>query len=144
MIQHKINFSPTKTKCLCFGPNKDFIKKIKVAGSEIEWSKHAVHLGITLSEDGTMEQDGKVKRAISIDGCHDLEQLETGSELKVEELQAKINSICDRLSFAELPEEESWRIEAAKEVSLIKSKHLYVEGFDNAGLEEILRFICTS
>ena len=74
MIQHKINFSPTKTKCLCFGPNKDSIKKIEVAGSVIDWSKHAVHLGITLSEDGSMEQDTKVKRAIFIDGCHDLEQ----------------------------------------------------------------------
>ena len=42
--------------------------------SEIDWSKHAVHLGINLSEDGTMEQDAKVKRAIFIDGCHDLEQ----------------------------------------------------------------------
>ena len=73
MIQHKINFSPTKTKCLYFGPNKDMVKKIKVAESDIEWSKNAVHLGITLSEDGTMEQDTKVKRAIFIDGCHDLE-----------------------------------------------------------------------
>ena len=40
----------------------------------IDWSKHAVHLGITLSEDGSMEQDTKVKRAILIDGCHDLGQ----------------------------------------------------------------------
>ena len=48
------------------------------------------------------------------------------------------------LSFAELPEEELWRIAAAKEVSLIKSNHLYVDGFANDELEEIIRFICTS
>ena len=40
-----------------------------VAGREIEWSKQAVHLGITLSEDGTMEQDIKVKRARFIEEC---------------------------------------------------------------------------
>ena len=71
-------------------------------------------------------------------------ELETGSVLKVEELKSKINAVCERLSFAELPEEELWRIAAAKEVSLIKSNHLYVEGFANDELEEILRFICTS
>ena len=49
MVQHKINFSPTKTKCLYFGSNKDIIKKIRVAESEIDWSRHAVPLGITLS-----------------------------------------------------------------------------------------------
>ena len=72
MINHKINFSPTKTKCLYFGSNRDTVKKIVVAGSDIDWSRHAVHLGITLSDDGSMDQDVKVKRAIFIDGCHDL------------------------------------------------------------------------
>ena len=48
------------------------------------------------------------------------------------------------LSFAEILEEELWRIAAAKEVSLIKSNHLYVDGFANDKFEEILRFMCTS
>ena len=68
-------------------------------------------------------------------------ELETGSVLIVEELKSKINAVCERISFAELPEEELWRIAA---VSLIKSNHLYVDGFANNELEEILRFICTS
>ena len=72
MINHKISFSPAKTKCLCFGVNKDLIKKIKVAGVEIDWSKCAVHLGVTLCDDGRLDQDVKVKRAQFIDGCHNL------------------------------------------------------------------------
>ena len=48
------------------------------------------------------------------------------------------------LSFAEIPEEELWRIAAAKEVSLIKSNHVYVDGFKADEIEEILRFMCTS
>ena len=35
MINNKISFRPTKTKSLCFGVNKDLIKKITVAGVEI-------------------------------------------------------------------------------------------------------------
>ena len=72
MDKHKISFSNTKTKCIYFGSNKEMVKKVVVAGSEMEWVKHAVHLGMTLSEDGTMEQDVKVKRALFIDECHNL------------------------------------------------------------------------
>jgi hypothetical protein len=72
MINHKINCRHTKTKCLYYGSNRDTVKKIVVAGSDIDWSRHAVHLGITLSDDGSMDQDVKVKRSIIIDGCHDL------------------------------------------------------------------------
>ena len=90
MNQHRISFSTTKTKCLYFGSNKELIKKINVAGSEIEWSKNAVHLGITLSEAGDMEQDAKVKRAIFIDGCHDL--LEEFSKTNPE-IQTKLTSL---------------------------------------------------
>ena len=71
-------------------------------------------------------------------------ELETGLVLEVEDLKYKINTVCDMLSFAEIPEEELWRIAATKEVSLIKSNHLYVDGFANDEIEEILRFMCTS
>ena len=45
---------------------------IVVAGSDIDWSRHAVHLGIIFSDDGSIDQDVKMKRAIFIGGCHDL------------------------------------------------------------------------
>ena len=259
MIQHKINFSPSKTKCLYFGSNKDMVKKIRVADNDIEWSKHAVHLGITLSEDGTMEQDTKVKRAIFIDGCHDLEEefrraqpqvqsklltlynsscygsntwnlygewarrllvswnvhlkliwqlphethryffehltecrhlkillirrflkfassilkgenrscklllrtifensnsttgknirnieLEADFKLDLELMNLKIDKVCDKISFADVPEAQLWRISAAKEAAQIKSKHLHLEGFKDEEVDEILRFICVS
>ena len=41
MINHKISFSTAKTKCFCFGVNKDLIEKITVAGVESNWSKCA-------------------------------------------------------------------------------------------------------
>ena len=74
MDQHKISFSTTNTKCIYFAPNKEMIKKVVVDGSELEWSKKAVHLGITISEDASMEQDIKVKRARFIDECHNLQE----------------------------------------------------------------------
>ena len=246
MVQHKINFSPTKTKCLYFGSNKDIIKKIRVAGSFIDWSKYAVHLGITLCEDGEMEQDVKVKRAVFIDGCHSLQEefgrahpevqaklntlynsscygsntwrlygnwlrklliswnvnlkhiwqlphethryffehltqcrdlkllllkrflkfvfsiiageksscklllkticgttnsttgnnirnieLEAGLKLDIEDLKSKIESTCDKISFAGTPEEELWRISIVKELSQAKTKHLHIEDFSS-------------
>ena len=71
-------------------------------------------------------------------------ELETGLVLDVENVKAKLNRICDELSFAEIPEEELWRIAAARELSLVKSIHLFVDGFASDELEEMLRFICTS
>jgi hypothetical protein len=74
MDQHKISFSSTKTMCLHIGERKDIVKKVVVAGCDMEWSKHAVHLGITLSDDGSMEQDIKVKRSLFIDECHNQQE----------------------------------------------------------------------
>jgi hypothetical protein len=71
-------------------------------------------------------------------------ELETGSELEIEDLEYKINPVCDMLSFAEIPEGELWIIDAVKVVSLIKSNHLSVDGFANDEIEEIIRLMCTS
>ena len=67
MDQQKISFSSTKTKCLHIGERKESINKVVVAGCDMEWSNHVVHLCITLSDDGSMEQDIKLKRAFFID-----------------------------------------------------------------------------
>ena len=95
MIDHKINFSPQKTKCLCFGANSLTVKNICVSGTEIEWSAQAVHLGVTLCSDGKLDQDVKVKRAQFIEGCHYLLDEFRGSH---PEVQAKLlilyNSSC--------------------------------------------------
>ena len=258
MDQHRISFSTTKTKCIYFGSNKDMVKKVVVAGSEMEWVKQAVHLGITLSEDGTMEQDVKIKRAIFIDGCHNLQQefgqchpevqakltlynsscygsntwnlfgdwtrklliswnvdlkqiwqlphgthryffeyltkcrhlkillirrflkflvsiLEgnnsscklllrtifgtsnstTGSNIRKieneagitlghEDIKHKIDTICDKINFAEVPEDQMWRIDSARELSLLKSRNLHLEGFSPEEIEEMLEYICVS
>ena len=259
MINHKINFSPTKTKCLYFGSNRDTVKKIVVAGSDIDWSRHAVHLGMTLSDGGSMDQDVKVKRAIFIDGCHDLLEefgrthpevqsklltlynascygsntwnlyvdwtkklftswnvdlkeiwklpyqthryffehltpcrhlkvllikrflkfvksitdgqksscklllrtvagnvnsttgknlrnieLEVGSEMNLENQKLDVDKVCDQIHFETVPDGNMWRIDAAKELSLVKSKHLFVDGFTNDEIEEMIKFICIS
>ena len=78
MSEHRILFSTKKTKCMYFGnPNsdhKDIIEKVEVAGKRFPWVPHAVHIGNTLHEDGTMEQDVKVKRAQFIDEVQNLQQ----------------------------------------------------------------------
>ena len=259
MDQHKISFSTTKTKCIYFGPNKEMIKKVVVAGSEMEWSKNAVHLGITISEDASMEQDIKVKRARFIDECHNLQEefgqshpevqaklltlynsscygsntwnlfgewarklqvswnvdlkhiwnlphethryffehltqcrhlkillirrflkfvvailegeksscrlllrtilgtthsttgnnirkigLEAGLRLDTEDIKSKIEEVCEKISFAEMPEDQLWRVASVKELSLIKSKNLQVEGFSSDEIDEMLQYICVS
>ena len=78
MIKHKIFFSTKKTKCMYFANKnsdpKDIIEKVEVAGKRFPWVAHAVHIGNTLHEDGTMEQDVKVKRATFIEDVHNLQQ----------------------------------------------------------------------
>ena len=55
MNEHK------KTKCIYFASSnsdsREMIKKVEVAGKIFSWVQHAVHLGNTLHEDGSMEQD---------------------------------------------------------------------------------------
>ena len=70
--------------------------------------------------------------------------LETGMQLDVENLNSKIDMACDKVSFADVPLGESWKIDAVKELSKIKSNHLTVEGFSNEEVDEILQFICVS
>ena len=48
--QHGITISTTsttKTKCMCFRPNTDMVKKVLVSGNEMNWMEQNVHLGIT-------------------------------------------------------------------------------------------------
>ena len=95
MMEHKINFSPQKTKCLCFGTDKNSVKNISVSGTDIKWSRQAIHLGVTLCEDGKMDQDVKTKRAQFIDGCHHLLEEFGGSHPEVQtKLLILYNSSC--------------------------------------------------
>ena len=260
MDTHKISFSTTKTKCIHFGSNKNLAKKVVVAGSAMEWVSHAVHLGMTLSDDGTMNQDVKVKRALFIDECHNLleefgqthpevqakllslynsscygsitwdlfgdwarklyvswnidlkyiwqlphqthryffEELTecrhlkillirrflkfvgsildgdkiscrlllrtvlgttastTGSNLRKIELESGvdfgqfddlknwIDDACDNLNFQQVPEDQVWRISLAKELSIVKTRNAYLEGFSPAEVDEMLQYVCVS
>ena len=95
MIDHKINFSPQKTKCLCFGTDKTTVKKICVSGTQIEWSAQAVHLGVILCSDGKLDQDVNSKRAHFITNCHYLLDEFRGSHPEVQtRLLILYNSSC--------------------------------------------------
>ena len=78
MREHKILFSAKKTKCIYFAnknsDQKDIIEQIEVAGKKIPWAASASHVGNSLHEDGTMDQDIKVKRAQFIDDVQTLQQ----------------------------------------------------------------------
>ena len=54
--------------------SKDVIEALEVAGKKFPWVASAIHVGNTLNEDGTMEQDIKVKRAQFIDEVQNLQQ----------------------------------------------------------------------
>ena len=58
-------------------------------------------------------------------------ELEAGHKVDMEARMMNIDLICDRISFADIPDEQQWRIIAAKEATQIKSKHLPLEGFNN-------------
>ena len=64
--------------------------------------------------------------------------------LDVENLKSNIDKTCSKISFAELPEEENWKIDAVKELSKIKSNHLTVDGFTIEEVDDILQFICVT
>ena len=69
---------------------KDIIEKVEVAEEKFAWVQSAVHIGNTLHEDGTMEQDVKVKRAQFVDSCHNLQEEFYKSH---PEVQAKLLSL---------------------------------------------------
>ena len=71
-------------------------------------------------------------------------ELEVGSKLKMENHQLNIDKVCDNISFATVPDGNMWKINAAKELSLVKSKHLIVDGFTDDEIEEMLQFTCIS
>ena len=261
MTDHKIFFSTKKTKCIYFASqksdSKEMIEKVVVAGKRFPWVDHAVHIGNTIHEDGTMEQDIKVKRAQFVDSCHDLQaefnkvhpevqakllalynsscygsntwnlygiwarklftswnislkyiwdlphethryffehltdcrhlkvllvkrflkfvlsifegenelckvllftnsrnvrsvtgsnlrniELEVGENIVLENLRKTFHHICRKIEFENLPDEEAWRIAAMKEVALVKSGHMVLEGFSEEEVAEMLRVIC--
>ena len=99
MNEHKIFFSAKKTKCMYFpssrSDSKEIIKKVEVAGKIFPWVQHAVHIGNTLHEDGSMEQDVKVKRAIFVEESHHLQQEFFRAHPEVQsKLLALYNSSC--------------------------------------------------
>ena len=53
--------------------SKDIIKQAEVAGKKFPSVQQAVHIGNTIHKDGSMEQDIKVKRALFVDACHNLQ-----------------------------------------------------------------------
>ena len=94
MREHRILFSTKKTKCMYF-PNKnsdhkDTIEPIEIAGKKSPWVATAVHVGNTLHEDGTMDQDIKVKRAQFISDVQNVQQEFYKSH---PEVQSKLTSL---------------------------------------------------
>ena len=49
----------------------------------------------------------------------------------------------ENITYAELPEESSWRANVAREIIDEKYKPLEIVGFDANDLEEIFEFVCT-
>ena len=70
-------------------------------------------------------------------------ELEIEERINVEDLKKSINKIVERLHFAKTPEVENWKIDAMKEIALVKSGHMNLEGFSSAEVDEILRYIST-
>ena len=52
--------------------NKEQLGKIWLNKDPLPWKVSAKHIGCTLNEDGTMDQDIRTKRAIFIDNCMNL------------------------------------------------------------------------
>ena len=71
-------------------------------------------------------------------------ETEAGLKLELETLKSKIDLVCEKIGFEDIPAGQEWKIDAAKEVALIKAKHLHLEGFTADEIEEILRVICIS
>ena len=71
-------------------------------------------------------------------------ELEVGSEVNMENQKLDVGKVCDQIHFETVPDGNMWRIDAAKELSLVKSKHLIVDGFTNDEIEEMIKFICIS
>ena len=72
------------------GDCKDAIEKVKVADRKLPWVATAVHVGNTLHEDGTMNQDIKVKRAQFINDVQNIQQEFYKSH---PEVQSKLTSL---------------------------------------------------
>ena len=67
----------SKTVCMAFSCdnkpfNKEQLGKIWLNKDPLPWKVSAKHIGCTLNEDGTMDQDIRTKRAIFIDNCMNL------------------------------------------------------------------------
>ena len=65
--------SQSKTVCMAFHcQDKEKLAKIYLNNDPLPWKSTAKHIGCTLQENGTMDQDLKVKRAIFINDCMNL------------------------------------------------------------------------
>ena len=69
-------------------------------------------------------------------------ELEVGFQVNMENLN--VDEVCEHIHFETVPDDNMWRINAAKELSLVKSQHLIVDGFTNDEVEEMIEFICVS
>ena len=69
-------------------------------------------------------------------------ELEVGSEDIMENQQLYVDKVCEKIQFETDPDDNMWRIDAAKELSLVKSKHLIVDGLTNYEIEEMIKVIC--
>ena len=69
-------------------------------------------------------------------------ELEVGENIVLENLRKTFHHICRKIEFENLPDEEAWRIAAMKEVALVKSGHMVLEGFSEEEVGEMLRVIC--
>ena len=70
----------SKTKCLYMvgkvrGRQVQYPKPVRLSGAELPWVKHANHLGHTLHEDCTMEEDARSKRMAFISDSLDIRDM---------------------------------------------------------------------
>ena len=53
-------------------PDKNTLANVYLNGDPLPWKSTAKHIGCTLKDDGSVDQDVKVKRATFIDDCMNL------------------------------------------------------------------------
>ena len=72
-------------------------------------------------------------------------ELESGVDFgQFDDLKNRIDDACDNLNFQQVPEDQVWRISLAKELSIVKTRNAYLEGFSPAEVDEMLQYVCVS
>ena len=54
-------------------------------------------------------------------------ETEAGLKLELETLKSKIYLVCEKIIFEDIPAGHEWKIDAAKEVALIKAKRIHLK-----------------